>query len=441
MFNYKLSFFLITIFVVFLYFVWRKYLLIVPQTLPSKPSFFVEGNDDILSGSFYEVSIPPTKQDWYSSADYRLWIPDDVKSIRGLIVMQHGCGIDAANSGLDHVKDLQWQALALKYQFALLGSKLSTSKNEPCEFWAITTGGSESAFLKALSLLGQKSNHPELRKIPWVLWGHSGGAEWVAQMMKKYPDRTIALIAARGGGYFLIETNSKLLEVPALFAAGEKDKNFKDSVKVPNEVFFRQRQAGAPWAFALEAKTGHEIANTRLLAIPYLDALINKRLTKDNNELRSIDQTQGWIGNIGTHEIVPANQYKGNPLKAAWLPNEETARKWQEYVTTGKVLPTRKPKAPSGVRVREIKEKEVLITWNHTPDLENGLPSFRIYRDNSLIQTLEGQSHGFHDTPNPTQITLEFRDRQGSVNSSYRVAAVNELGESLSPSQKVRQEL
>ena len=186
------------------------------------------------------------------------------------------------------------------------------------------------------------------------------------------------------------------------------------------------------WSLAIEANAGHETANSRWLVIPYLDTLISMRLAKDSNELLTIDRTQGWLGNIITHEIASANQYQGVSWEAVWLPNEEIARKWQEYVTIGKVSPTRKPKAPDEVRIQEMGAKEAMITWNYTPDLENGLPSFRIYRNNSLIQTLEGQSHGFGDNPELDQIALEFRDRKAKAKSVYQVAAFNELGESVS---------
>jgi hypothetical protein len=73
-----------------------------------------------------------------------------------------------------------------------------------------------------------------------------------------------------------------------------------------------------------------------------------------------------------------------------------------------------------------------LLTWNFTPDLDNGLPSFRIYRNGWLIKTLQGQTHNFGDAPEQIDIALEFYD-QSAANSIYRVTAFNALGESSSP--------
>jgi hypothetical protein len=153
---------------------WKKWLLIRPQPLPHQAT--VTGNSSILHGKYYEASIPPSQEDYYQSADFRIWIPQDVQTIRGVIVKQHGCGDPAAATGLDHANDLQWQALAAKHQLALLGAKFPTG-NHPCEYWAIVNYGSGAAFLKALHAFAQQSQHPELDRVPWAFWGHSGGAD------------------------------------------------------------------------------------------------------------------------------------------------------------------------------------------------------------------------------------------------------------------------
>jgi pimeloyl-ACP methyl ester carboxylesterase len=435
--SYKSGFFLIPVILLLGYFGWSKWLLTVPKPLPT-----IAVKNSLNPGTYYEVSIPPTKTDKYSSANYRLWIPNEVPTIRGLIVKQHGCGDEAAATGLEHANDLQWQALALKHQFALIGAKYSTV-NQVCEDWALLNSGSDNAFFKAVGVFAQNSHHPELNKVHWVLWGHSGGADWAAQMLQKHPDRTIAVVATRcGGATFPNKIDSKLFGVPILFAVAEKENTLVDECRdLPRRIFSRYRKENALWAIAVEANTTHETADTRLLAIPYFDALITARLTKDSNKLLAINYTQSWLGNAVTHEVASINQYKENPLEAAWLPNEETARKWQEYVTTGKISPTRPPKAPTNVHATEISSTEALITWKFAPDLENGLPLFRIYRNNSLIQTLQGQEHNFGDAPEPANIKLEFKDAKAKANSIYSVSAFNELGESNSRPKQLHENL
>jgi pimeloyl-ACP methyl ester carboxylesterase len=403
-----------------------------PQSLPQKATATTVNNDGLLPGRYYEVSIPPGKEDGYLSADYRIWIPDGVQKLRGLLVKQHGCGDTAAATGLDHANDLQWQTLAVKHQFALLGTKLPTG-DKPCESWALINYGSEKAFLKALDAFAKKSHHSELKAVPWLLWGHSGGADWVIQMMQQYPDRTIAVVAARGGGFTLLGTNPTLTGIPVLFAIGEKDLEVPHETQtLPKQVFGRYRKINALWAIATEANTAHETGDTRLLAIPYFDAIATARLGQNSNDLNSIEPDRGWLADPVTHKVAPVARYEENPLEAVWLPNEETARKWQQYVTTGKIAQTRKPAMPTNVKATRNGMQEVLLTWRFTPDLENGLPSFHIYRNHSLIGTLSGQGHNFGDAADPPSVVLEFQDTNAKTNSTYTIAAFNVLGESVS---------
>ncbi|MEO0834627.1 MAG: hypothetical protein AAFY16_01290 [Cyanobacteria bacterium J06642_3] len=408
--------------------------------LHSQPQKAISSNLVSLPGNYYSVTIPSSPKNRYLSSEYRVWIPARIERVRGLLVKQHGCGSNAAAYGLDHARDLQWQALATKHQFALMGTQLTVGDGR-CEDWALINYGSRDMFLQAIDTVARQSQREEINSAPWILWGHSGGADWAAQMLQEYPQRTIAMVGLRGGGFTFFGVNQQLAQIPVMFGSGENDTvNPYETNELPQTIFGRYRKLDALWSLAVEVNAGHEAANSRWLVIPYLDALIDMRLAQDNNKLLAINQTHGWLGNIDTHEIASVERYQGAPLEAVWLPNEEVARKWQEYVTIGKVSPTRKPKAPTDVRIRETRSKEAIITWNYTPDLENGLPSFRIYRNNSPIQTIAGQSPGVGDNPKPDPIPLEFRDyptgtlrdRQAKAKSVYQVAAFNELGESIS---------
>lgn len=412
---------------------WKKWLASKPQ--PAGLPAIATGSSSILAGNYYQASMPPVKDDDYQTADFRLWIPHDVQTIRGVIVKQHGCGDPAAATGLDLANDLQWQALATKHKFALLGSKFTTGKKS-CEYWFIANYGSGTALMRALNDFAKQSQHPELDRVPWAMWGHSGGADWSTQMMQKYPERTIAAIAARGGAFFLLGNNPNIANIPVLFALGEKDRKIAVSgtLDLPIQAFERYRKLAAPWTLAIEAGAEHEVGDTRFLAISYLDAIITQRLPTQGNDLKPIDSTLGWLGNIDTKEIAPVAKFTGDPLKATWLPNEETARKWQQYVTTGQINPTQKPRAPTNLQATRRDSTTVLLTWNYQPDLETGLPAFRIDRDRAPIATIPKPSHNFGDAPEPARSVLEFADKKAPQNASYSIVAINDLGESNSAS-------
>ena len=70
----------------------------------------------------YEASTQPGELIY--PVNYTIWIPQDVKTLRGVIVHQHGCGEGSCKSGLTGAYDLHWQALAKKHDCALLAPVL-----------------------------------------------------------------------------------------------------------------------------------------------------------------------------------------------------------------------------------------------------------------------------------------------------------------------------
>jgi hypothetical protein len=92
----------------YLFFEHGKWLLKVPKPLPQNSISVNDKTNANQDGSYYEVSILPTGSAQYISADYQLWIPKGVKTLRGIIIKQHGCGGDPSMAlGLNHANDLQ----------------------------------------------------------------------------------------------------------------------------------------------------------------------------------------------------------------------------------------------------------------------------------------------------------------------------------------------
>ena len=124
--------------------------------------------------------------------NFTLWMPKDVKTLRGVIVHQHGCGEGSCKSGLTGAYDLHWQALAKKHDCALLSPSYEQPDKADCQMWCDPRNGSDAAFQKCLVDLAAKSGHAELPQVPWALWGHSGGGHWAGGMTLLHPDRVAA---------------------------------------------------------------------------------------------------------------------------------------------------------------------------------------------------------------------------------------------------------
>jgi len=376
-------------------------------------------------GAYYSTSATPTDPK-LRSADYVLWIPQGVDPLRGVLMRQHGCGAQTWKIGLNHARDLQWQALARRHRLALMASRLVAT--EDCDAWSDVGRGSDRLFLQAIRQLAELSGRPELVHAPWVLWGHSGGAKWSSGMLLKYPSRVAAAVLARCG-----ETggeNREAAQVPVLWTPGAND-HLSHCVSTPQRSFDEYRARGAYWALALDPSAGHELAAHRSLAIPYLDAVLTQRL--GGNGLRPMDEARAWLGDTATGAIAPALQFRGVAREAAWLPDEETARRWREFVATGAVSPRGPLPRVAHLRADPVSATGVEVSWTAAADLEHGMPSFAVFRDGAVIGGVPGQSHGYHDDPAPLEVRLRYHDAGLRAGETHRYRAAPLSAWSASP--------
>src|SRR5436190_7636966 len=103
----------------------------------------------------YEASTAPGELIY--PVNYTIWIPPQAKSLRGVIVHQHGCGEGSCKSGLTGAYDLHWQALAKKHNCALLSPSYEQPETADCQLWCDPRNGSDAAFQKGLVDLAAKS--------------------------------------------------------------------------------------------------------------------------------------------------------------------------------------------------------------------------------------------------------------------------------------------
>ncbi len=393
------------------------------------------------------------------AVNYTVWIPPGVKALRGVVVHQHGCGEGSCKSGLTGAYDLHWQALAKKHDCALLSPSYEQPDKADCQMWCDPRNGSDAAFRRCLTDLGEKSKHPELATVPWALWGHSGGGHWCGGMVMLHPQR-VAAAWLRSGVPLLKDDPARkgikahslpdaALKVPLMCNLGTregvtvKDKQFA-GVWPANEVFFGEvRGKGGLVGVAVDPLSSHDCGNQRYLAIPWLDACLSARLPKAAGEaLKPMPTDSAWLAPPLGPEATAAAKFTGDPLKAAWLPNEALAKLWAEYVKDTKVTDTTPPPAPTNVR---LKGNE--LTWECEADLESGLAAFVIERDGKVLATLPEagknpfgrpvfQNLQYSDTPTQPLVPMTFTDKKTEAGKAhvYRVIAVNTAGLKSQPS-------
>src|SRR5882724_10186691 len=277
------------------------------------------------AGKYLQVEYPPSTapNQLQIGATYTMWIPDNVARFRCVIVHQHGAGRNAAEHGGTAAYDLHWQALAKKWDCALLGpfyhvlTDAIDASPGGSELWFDPRRGSDKSFLKALGELAAQARHPELATVPWALWGHSGGGIWSDVMTTLYPDRVAAVFLRSGSfrnrpAFPQPETPAAAYAVPVLGNAGVKEQDRGAWINTLARAREYRSKSG-PAGFAPDPRTGHECGDSRYLAIPFLDACLAMRLLakgSNSQNLRPVDMSKGWLAPFLSQTAVPASSYK-----------------------------------------------------------------------------------------------------------------------------------
>lgn len=388
--------------------------------------------------------------------NFTVWVPPGVKELRGVIVHQHGCGEGSCKSGLTGAFDLHWQALAKKHACALLSPSYEQSEKADCQIWCDPRRGSDAAFQKALADLGTKSGHSEMAKVPWALWGHSGGGQWAGTMVLLHPERVAAAWLRSGvapvkdvpGKPTPCAIPDEALKVPMMCNLGTqegvtvKDGRFAGVWPGVETFFTTLRAKGALIGVAVDPLTAHECGNQRYLAIPWLDACLSARLPeKYDRPLKPIPVSDAWLAPLSAGEPagafpVPAAKFTGQLDMSIWLPNETIAHAWSQYVKDTLVAATTPPPAPFNLRVKDNE-----LTWEAEADLQSGLAGFIIERDGAFLANVPAQPNNpygrpvfqnlqYSDTPSQPLVPMRFTDAPTEVGKThrYRVIAVNTAG-------------
>ena len=361
------------------------------QTIPPEGRFFTH--------TF--TPDPANPESLQIGVTHRLWIPPGVNPVRGIIVHQHGCGEGACRAGQTAADDLHWQELARQTGCALLGPGYHQAQEQNCRLWCDPRNGSGEVFTDSLRALAEISGRPEISSAPWCLWGHSGGGFWASLMQMEHPERIVAIWFQSGtahsrwvsGEIAAPEIPDAAMEIPMVANPGFGERGherFKVAYSGCYEMVRDYRERGAPIAFSPDPASGHEVRDSRYLAIPFFAACLQSRLPEQpGNPLRNIPRDSGVFtvlresyedAKAADLDPVPAD----HPGDLNWLPNAALAAQWSEFVRTGIVTgDSTPPPAPTTVRIDNGR-----IGWQCRADPESGLAGFRILRNGEEIGSL-----------------------------------------------------
>jgi len=302
-------------------------------------------------------------------AEYGIFIPS-AKKINAILVLQHGCGME--QFGITRNHDLQYQAFARKYGLLLIEPSIHGN----CRVWGNPESGSAEALFKVLAMQAKEENHPEIEKVPLLLFGHSGGGYWTLGMLRDYPERILAAVCYSAAWDPQYEYKKEAAEVPVLLRhAGDGDGKTCPETAVNTCAILRAMDGLA--AVALNEGENHNLSRMRHISIPFYEAAIKYRLPKDGPaKMRPVQHKYCWLGDPETKEIFPEKGYSGDKSKLCLFLDQEIALKWQEYVRTNDVADLTPPSKPYGLKALRLSATTVQLSWEAEADVESGIKNF-----------------------------------------------------------------
>ena len=274
------------------------------------------------SSSTLDDTIPPGAN--FDKAEFRFWTPPGAGTLRGTMVLVPGSNGD----GRAMAEDSVWQAFAARQRLALLACRFTDKRHDQgfIEDYVNVSKGSGQALLDALTHLAARSKHPELTSEALLFWGMSAGGEFNYEFASWKPERVLAFVVNKGGIYYTALTPRATRAIPALLFIGGKD--LESRVNTITGLFDLNRRGGALWALAPEPNAAHVVGRSRDMSIMFFDDVIALRLGGGEEELRALDEASGYVGDVHTSSIRPANAGALPTYPTSWLPTERIARAW-----------------------------------------------------------------------------------------------------------------
>ncbi len=292
-----------------------------------------------VDGEFKAALEAPVKS---ASVSGSILFPAGQKRVESVIVvLSHGIGVRLV------YPDARWRGMAERVNAALLLLDLQQQQppgqqqqppGENIEKIPVAdqvvrnaAAGGADGLVALLNRFAADSGHDELRTVPLLFWGSSAAGSFGTTFAMLHPARTIGVVRYKSHSRTLHIDVESLRTIPALLLAGGDDPvaGTEDAEKL-----WRQgRAVEAPWTFAIQPGQGHggsglEPATAFMLS--WIEGVMHHRPA--GGKLREIDPANTWRADNRSSRIDRGRALAADLPHTSWLPDERTAKLWQEVV-------------------------------------------------------------------------------------------------------------
>jgi pimeloyl-ACP methyl ester carboxylesterase len=264
-----------------------------------------------------------------ASVSGSILFPAGQKRVESVIV-----AVSRARSAGREYSDARWRGMAERVNAAFLSLSLQQppGENIPIADQVVrnAAAGGADGLVALLNRFAADSGHDELRTVPLLFFGGSAGGSFGTTFAMVHPSRTIGMVRYNSHARGLPIDVERIRTIPALLLAGGDDQvaGTEDA-----ERLWRQGRAlEAPWTFGIQPGQGHlaglELATAFIVS--WMEGVMHHRLA--GGKLREIDPANTWRADNRTLRIDRGPALTADLPHTSWLPDEKTAKLWQEVV-------------------------------------------------------------------------------------------------------------
>jgi pimeloyl-ACP methyl ester carboxylesterase len=271
----------------------------------------------------HQAGIPPRGGDNFSLAEFRCYVPPNIGTVNGALVLVPPFNED----GRGMADQDRWREFAKNYGVALVACFFEGDEKRD---YSNARRGSGQALLRVLRDLADQSGRREIADANFMIWGVSSGAQFAATMAMEKPDRVVGFVSIFGFNWVPADGPSR--RIPGLFitardldagAAEKTRKHFRDN-----------RSLGATWAYFETGRADQMGEELEQFAQVYLGTsfiLRQKPGSRPGSRLESLNPIDCWVAPHADATLLPVRAVelpRSGQVESSWCPSKFVAEQW-----------------------------------------------------------------------------------------------------------------
>ncbi len=255
----------------------------------------------------------------------KLWVPPGDQPVKGILISGHGGG---SGDSRQFARDKNIRDFAMRLGFGVAGLHNFPGRRVYEEGAAV--------FFHALESFASLGKHPELKNIPFAIYGSSNGGSTAYGFVNYAPEKALCFLSNVMSGSRPEIPVAAALKVPGIFIVGKFDAlTGERGMNMLTRMMADVLPQGALWTWAVELK-GHEDGHAFDVYTKLVEQSVKVRYPEDADprkgpvNLKELERKDGWLADLDSWDeglvyVDSWSEYQDNKATAGWLLNKDMA--------------------------------------------------------------------------------------------------------------------